>query len=116
MNLKVLFPRNKAIHKRNYDRELTACFNLNGIAVNWEQMQKIHYAVQEVFDRQDMLNEVAYQLGCEYITPKQASLIHANMDNLVDRYRTMLDEGGVFENWRDTLTYVLEDFLDNKEE
>lgn len=113
--MKIIFPRNKVLHKRDFDRELTTVHVLGGNIINWEQMQEIYFAVQGVYDMQDMLNEISCMLKHNDLTVKEAANITSNMDHLVSRYRMLLDEG-IGENWNDTLCYVLNDFLENTKE
>ena len=113
--MKIIFPRNKVLHKRDFDRELTTVHVLGGNIINWKQMQEIYFAVQGVYDRQDMLSEISYRLKYDNLTMKEAANITSHMDSLVSRYRMLLNDG-IGENWNDTLCYVLNDFLENMKE
>ena len=110
--MKIIFPRNKAVHRRDYDRELTAVYRVGGVLINWEQAQRLHFEVQKVYDTQDILNELSCRIKHKTMTRKEAASVMDHLKQLVWRYRCLLDEG-IGENWNDTLGYVLEDYLEN---
>ena len=113
--MKIIFPRHKAVHRRDYDRELTAVIKVKGIFVNWNDAQRIYFAVQNVFDKADILQELSYRLQIGTITRKEASSAVKRMNQLAERYRMLLDDD-VGETWNNTLAGVLEEFLENKKE
>ena len=110
--MKISFPRNRTAHKRDYSRELTIVIKVKGVFINWNDAQRIHFAVQEIYDRQDMLDEISCRIKHKTMTRKEAASVADSMDALVSRYRMLLDEG-IGENWNDTLGYVIEDYLEN---
>ena len=110
--MNIIFPRTKILHRRNYEMELMEACVVNNSVINWGEMQEIYFAVQKVFDKQDMLNEVSCRLSHHDLTQKEAAQIRFHLNKLVSRYRILLDDG-IGENWNDTLCYVLDDFLEN---
>lgn len=87
-------------------------FTVNGKTLTWEEAQEIYYAVQDVYDREDVQNEVDQRLenGDGLFSREQADDIREHMDEIVSEYRSRLNEdaGNV---WTDTLSDTLFRFL-----
>ena len=85
-----------------------------GKTLTWEEAQEIYYAVQDVYDREDVGNEVDDRLEIGNITREQYDDIQQNIDEIVSKYRSHLDED-VGEVWNNTLGNVLYNFLNRKD-
>lgn len=87
-------------------------FTVNGKTLTWEEAQEIYYAVQDVYDREDVQNEVDLRLenGDGLFSREQADDIREHMDEIVPEYRSRLDED-VGNVWTDTLSDTLFRFL-----